>query len=499
MDLFKKFKKKILFFFLFLDEFYKMNTEGLFFTFDNIIINSNIPNFLKNILHSKQILFFFIIFNNLRILYENTNTNINKNIEINTKNNININEIDNLYYSIIIKRILLNLIIFTFAIFILCTFFLKFKNWRAQIIQKNLELENYLKEKRPELKVNQCDICNMTKVMRSFHCIYCNKCISRFEIHSNLFNTCIGSQNYLLYLFTLLTANFYLFFSVFLFIFHIINTYINNNRNKEGNTKNTTNTNIVISNDYDFKLHLAIMHFWFFFMLIITIKIFFYTKKTFKLASKNLTKGESLNIMRTSYLWKNMRKEYFNPFNKGLFGNLKEYYFSLKNNKLEFIKILGFNVNKNPMSISNIIKKKSNKNNNKDDNNNNDNNFYSKLSINENEINSNVNENISLNDNDIDNDFDIDIGNNNNGFDLIEKNDIEAKSFTENNLKNNENMENKEIKTSKKIGFYAKEEENDEENEEKDLKDNIGYDNCNDNNDIKLEINSQNGKLLYNK
>lgn len=41
-----------------------------------------------------------------------------------------------------------------------------------------------------------CTRCHLIKTPRSFHCIYCNKCVERFDHHCPWINNCIGKGNY---------------------------------------------------------------------------------------------------------------------------------------------------------------------------------------------------------------------------------------------------------------------------------------------------------------
>jgi hypothetical protein len=221
--------------------------------------------------------------------------------------------------------------------------YLKLKNWDAQFIESNAELEAFISINRKELEKNKCKDCKLTKVMRSFHCLYCKRCVARFEFHSHWFNVCIGGQNYFVYLLVLLITNFFYINSILLLTYLV---FINNTSNNE------------IS--YDFKGRIFTLHFWFVLVIYAQLKIFFFSKIVMKNAARNLTDMENDNWRRIPYMW-NIRKEFFNPFDKGLVRNIKEYLFNFQNDKKIFLKILGLDVEeikkiKIDFSKKNIIK-----------------------------------------------------------------------------------------------------------------------------------------------
>jgi hypothetical protein len=49
--------------------------------------------------------------------------------------------------------------------------------------------------------------CSIYKLRRTKHCIWCNKCVQKYDHHCSVFGKCIGKRNLLLfYSFIILTA-----------------------------------------------------------------------------------------------------------------------------------------------------------------------------------------------------------------------------------------------------------------------------------------------------
>ena len=278
--------------------------DTLLNNFDRFILESDLNSFFKRILHGKQILFFYMVFYNFFFIYNNSKINNNT-------------QDDNLTKRIFFTFFLLSSII----LFPLIIYFYT-KPWQDQVITQSLELENYLKLNRKELENNKCEECKITKVMRSFHCYYCKKCTSRFEFHSHWFNLCIGSQNIFFYLIILLATNFYIINSLVILIYHY----------------SVPKNNPEIINDFQGKY--SALSVWLIAMIFTFYKIGYFTYGVFTNALENLTDLESDHWRRIPYLWKNEKREFFNPFNKGKFYNLKEYYYSFKNDD-SFVEKLG--------------------------------------------------------------------------------------------------------------------------------------------------------------
>ena len=62
---------------------------------------------------------------------------------------------------------------------------------------------------------------------------------------------------------------------------------------------------------------------------------------------KNLTDHEGYNWRRLPYLWRSMRKDYFNPFDKGVKGNIKEMWISFLNPEIKLADRINLNIENN--------------------------------------------------------------------------------------------------------------------------------------------------------
>lgn len=371
--------------------------DNMFNTFDKLITEAEIPGVFKKILHAKQIVFFYIYLNSFFFLYKNTSINYKWLPFIceldNNKSNDSSSKLIASNKDYLIKNFLHFFLIINFFMLSILISYLKLKNWDAQFIESNAELEAFISVNRKELENTKCSECKITKVIRSFHCFYCNRCVARFELHSHWFNICVGAQNYFVYLIVLLFTNIYFASSLMLFAYQIFFG---------------TKCNMLIDS-YDFKGRIFSLHFWFILVIYAEIKILLFTKNIIKSAAKNLTDMENDNWRRFPYMWLNMRKDFFNPFDKGTCKNFMEYYVSFKNNKemfLDKLETIKVNLNKNiDGNIKNeiildqdIITNKNNKYD-KDENENNKEN-YANLALNESECTSDRNNNSTLLEND---------------------------------------------------------------------------------------------------
>jgi palmitoyltransferase len=52
-------------------------------------------------------------------------------------------------------------------------------------------------------KEGECPTCKVAKIARSHHCKFCGFCVERYDHHCIWFNTCIGKNNYRLFVFFL--------------------------------------------------------------------------------------------------------------------------------------------------------------------------------------------------------------------------------------------------------------------------------------------------------
>ncbi|CAD8066940.1 unnamed protein product [Paramecium sonneborni] len=155
-----------------------------------------------------------------------------------------------------------------------------------------------LQAAKPELftlsKMNRniCVLCSIPKVFRSQHCLYCQKCIKKWEFHSMQFNTCIGLYNYL---FLVL----YLFFWT-LYCFAILRQFTLEERKQQ-------------KSFFDLVV------------IIINIQQIYYFGQQYLLCllriSYNITPSELGQWRRYAYLWANERGMFANPFDKGIINN----------------------------------------------------------------------------------------------------------------------------------------------------------------------------------
>jgi hypothetical protein len=315
------FKKLTLVFKLVDDLIYQMYSS-LVGNFDVSIYDMEISKFLKNILHSRQILFFYIIFGNFWMIYSNITFNMNTSID--HKSILKKEEIINFakYFFYLLCHIF-------FAILLFLTIYLKIKDFPQMRVKRYNELEQYILTKNKELKKNECSVCNVVKCMRSFHCNYCNKCVTKFELHSHWLNTCIGSQNFIIYVAILLFLN--LFFIICL-LNYFLQIFIIDRDNIQ----------------YDFKFKLFYLHFWFILTLYLEFKLFRFTYSVIRKGLLcNLTENERKNWLRLPYLWRNSSKEFFNPFDRGSWNNFKDVWASWRNKELDISDRINIELMKN--------------------------------------------------------------------------------------------------------------------------------------------------------
>ncbi|KAL4511977.1 hypothetical protein ABPG72_012822 [Tetrahymena utriculariae] len=159
---------------------------------------------------------------------------------------------------------------------------------------------------KAELKNNDkifCMLCETPKVARSFHCQICQKCTAKTEYHSSVFNKCIGAGNHPYY---------YLFILGMSILFGVQFIFLSSNRTLQGKKVS------IIS-------------------LLLNLRIFVYYalltgQHTANIIS-NLSYKEIGDARRLPYLWKNLQGGYFNPFDKGVCGNLREFLLVISTNK----------------------------------------------------------------------------------------------------------------------------------------------------------------------
>jgi hypothetical protein len=281
---------------------------------------------MKKIFHAKQILFYMVFILNFYLIY--TNVNLNPNTNFNENQNIE-NLDENFDITFFFKKIFFYFFTFTYWIIISLILLLKIRSNENMYITRHEELEKFILSKNPELSNNQCPECKITRCMRSQHCNLCNHCVAKFELHSDWFHICIGSLNYLPYILILIFLNFY-YISAFVNI--TFQVFILGRNHKF----------------YDFKGKELAFHFWIILVFYISIKLFSYTYDLIKMSViKNLTDHEGYNWRRLPYLWRSMRKDYFNPFDKGVKGNVKEMWIGFVNPEIKLVDRINLKVNSN--------------------------------------------------------------------------------------------------------------------------------------------------------
>ena len=250
-------------------------------TLDFSISRSNINPLIKKFLRTKQIILIIYIINIQYLL-----STVEK---IKILNYLNNNSILLMFISIFI--------------FYLHHYFFKNKLY----LEKDEDIEKFVLKRNPQINKGKCQECDIIKIMRSNHCLYCNKCIKKYSFHSDWFNICIGANNELIYGITLLFILYYLFITNIIFWYYIL-----------------------------FRRDLLNYLFLIFFIFsIIGLYInfncasFFYSY-TFKCLFVNLSVYEKNNSQRLTYLYGNtFRNQLFNPFNKGFQRNLEELFINM--------------------------------------------------------------------------------------------------------------------------------------------------------------------------
>jgi len=245
-------------------------------SFDTFIMRSNFPPLLKRLLHTQQILLIIYIFNIQYLL------SFIEGIKI-------LNFLNKLSFYLMILS----------AVCLYCHYYY-FKD--RLFIQKDEEIESFMCKRNPQLVENgKCERCNILKIMRSNHCLYCDRCVRKYQFHSDWYNICIGACNELLYAIALTFANLFFVITNFIFWFYIL-----------------------IRRDILYYLVFVFLLF-----AIIGLYILFNILKSYKSfildnLLSNFTVFESKMSRRLTYLWSTNRITPFNPFNKGFQRNLEE-------------------------------------------------------------------------------------------------------------------------------------------------------------------------------
>ena len=250
--------------------------SGVTSSLDMAIRNSSFSPVVKNLIHSKQIFLLIYIINIQYLL-----SSVEKITFLNFLN-------QNTRTLMILSIILLYLHYFFFN--------------QKLFVEKDEELEKFLMKRNPQISKGKCDECGLLKIMRSSHCLFCDKCVKKFQLHSDWFNICIGANNELLYAITLFFINLYFFVSNLILWYYII-----------------------------FR-HDLLSYLTFIFTLFALAGIYitfisgrFLYKLIFECLLVNLTWYEKNNIRRLNYLFRDpYGRGMFNPFNKGIQRNLEE-------------------------------------------------------------------------------------------------------------------------------------------------------------------------------
>ena len=69
-----------------------------------------------------------------------------------------------------------------------------------------------------------CNICQLYKISSSKHCIWCNKCIQKYDHHCSVFGKCIGKRNLFFFWLFLILSGLEGPLSIILFLTNLIGT-----------------------------------------------------------------------------------------------------------------------------------------------------------------------------------------------------------------------------------------------------------------------------------
>ena len=281
---------------------------------DMTLQNSGLNVFLKGYVHSKQVFLLIYIFNIQYLL------------------------------SVVDKISFLNFLNQNTKVFMILSVILLYIHYyffrKKLFIEKDEELEKFVMKRNPQLKKGRCEECTTLKTMRSNHCLYCNKCVKKFHLHSDWFNICIGANNELVYAIALFFINLYFFISNIIFWYYIL-----------------------IRSDLLSYLTFVFTIFGLVGIYVIYISGKFLYQYIFECLFINLTWWEKLSQRRLTYLFgDNGQRSYFNPFNKGIQRNLEEMLINMFD-----IDIYSEYKNFNSQNLSEIIEENDNNANNEEE------------------------------------------------------------------------------------------------------------------------------------
>ena len=261
----------------YIDDILVEGYQSLLITSENALENifESHP-FILNALRPQKILFVMFLMTNLFMIIQN----------------IPYSDIKNLFY-------LINFVVISLVV----------KMYLADpgTIRKDTQLEEYISSKLP--KIEKCIPCDMIRILRSFHCDICNKCTTKFEIHSFWFNKDIGSGNSFIYSLLLISL-----------------------------TLNLLTTSIlcyksVITSDEGFSGKDFLGLIWFIISSYLALKCIGLAKTFIRGINENLTQFERKNYWKFPYLWASFNRFLLNPFDKNsIYGNWLDAWESYKNN-----------------------------------------------------------------------------------------------------------------------------------------------------------------------
>jgi len=167
---------------------------------------------------------------------------------------------------------------------------------RPACIQRDEMIEAYIKKYREDIEPIDCKKCNLTRPMRTIHCFYCEKCVAKWQTHSHWFNVCIGSRN--------------------LFIYSLYNLFAF-----------TINILSIVTCFYYNSIRINRMPKVLLYVVFLFIQCFMLAKEVIKytlLVVQNQTRLERDHWRRVSFMLKNEKYEYFNPFDRGIINNVRQ-------------------------------------------------------------------------------------------------------------------------------------------------------------------------------
>ena len=86
-------------------------------------------------------------------------------------------------------------------------------------VEKDEELEKFVLKRNPQLKKGKCEKCDVLKLMRSNHCLYCNKCVKKYQFHS--------ISNLILWYYIIIRNDLLTYLTFIYTIFALVGLYIN--------------------------------------------------------------------------------------------------------------------------------------------------------------------------------------------------------------------------------------------------------------------------------